>query len=330
MIENLRKRFSEVFGYDVEEEFFSPGRVNLIGEHTDYNGGNVFPCAINIGTFALVRKRADNKFRMYSENFAKIGVFEFSLEKLENESKHGWSNYPKGVIKTFIDAGFNIDTGFDILFYGTIPNGSGLSSSASIELATSIVLKDLFDLDVDMIEMVKMSQIAENKFIGVNSGIMDQFAIGMGKKDNAILLDCNTLKYEYVPVILENHFIVIGNTNKKRGLADSKYNERRSECEHALLQLQSKLNIKALGELSIEEFEENKNLIDEILTQVKVKNVQVEKVVGIPFGIIENGEKNIQLKQNEYLVKNEKGDRTIINKKDIYGVVTVIKTNKNK
>ncbi len=276
MIENLRKRFSEVFGYDVEEEFFSPGRVNLIGEHTDYNGGNVFPCAINIGTFALVRKRADNKFRMYSENFAKIGVFEFSLEKLENESKHGWSNYPKGVIKTFIDAGFNIDTGFDILFYGTIPNGSGLSSSASIELATSIVLKDLFDLDVDMIEMVKMSQIAENKFIGVNSGIMDQFAIGMGKKDNAILLDCNTLKYEYVPVILENHFIVIGNTNKKRGLADSKYNERRSECEHALLQLQSKLNIKALGDLSQEEFEENKNLITNDIERKRAKHAVYE------------------------------------------------------
>ena len=276
MIENLKKKFLEIFGYESEEEFFSPGRVNLIGEHTDYNGGNVFPCAIDIGTFALVRKREDNKFRMYSENFAKLGAYEFTLEKLENESKHGWSNYPKGVIKTFIDAGFKIDTGFDILFYGTIPNGSGLSSSASIELATSIVLKDLFQLNVDMIDMVKMSQIAENKFIGVNSGIMDQFAIGMGKKDNAILLDCNTLKYEYVPVILKNHDIVIGNTNKKRGLADSKYNERRSECEHALTQLQAKLDIKALGELSIDEFEKNKNIITNEIERKRAKHAVYE------------------------------------------------------
>ncbi len=278
MIKQLSEKFIEVFGVPHVTQYFSPGRVNLIGEHTDYNGGNVFPCAIDRGTYALVRKREDNKFRMYSENFSKLGIFEFTLAILENDPNHKWSNYPKGVIKTFIDAGYVINTGFDILFYGTIPNGSGLSSSASIELVTSIVLKDLFVLDVDMISMVKMSQKTENQFIGVNSGIMDQFAVGMGKKDNAILLDCNTLKYEYVPVILENHKIVIGNTNKKRGLADSKYNERRSECEHALSQLQTKLNINALGELSIEEFELNKELITNEIERKRARHAVYENV----------------------------------------------------
>ena len=192
---DLKEKFLEVFGVKYEREFFSPGRVNLIGEHTDYNGGNVFPCAIDRGTYGLVKLRDDKKFRMYSENFEKNGIIEFSLDKLENEKKHGWVNYPKGIIKMFIEAGYKIDRGFDILFYGNIPNGAGLSSSASIEILTAVVLKKLFSLDIDMIEMVKLGQKTENLFIGVNSGIMDQFAVGMGKKDNAVLLDCNTLKY---------------------------------------------------------------------------------------------------------------------------------------
>ena len=261
LMEKLRKIFIEKFGEGHEGEFVAPGRVNLIGEHTDYNGGNVFPCAIDKGTYALVRKREDSRFRMYSENFSDLGVIEFFLEKLENEKEHDWVNYPKGVIKMFIDENQKIDSGFDILFYGNIPNGAGLSSSASIEILTGVVLKELFSLEISMIEMVKLGQRTENIFIGVNSGIMDQFAVGMGKKDNAVLLDCNTLKYEYVPVVLKDEIIVISNTNKRRGLADSKYNERRSECEKALADLQEKLDIKALGELSIEEFEENKHLI---------------------------------------------------------------------
>ena len=243
---NLKKKFFEVFGENSEKEFFSPGRVNLIGEHTDYNGGNVFPCAIDRGTYALIKTRNDNRFRMYSENFEKTGIIEFSLDKLENEKAHDWANYPKGVIKMFIDAGYKIDKGFDILFYRNIPNGAGLSSSASIEILTAVILKNIFGLNIDMIEMVKLGQKTENLFIGVNSGIMDQFAVGMGKKDHAVLLDCNTLKYEYVPVILKDEVIVISNTNKRRGLADSKYNERRGECETALKDLQEKLDIKAL------------------------------------------------------------------------------------
>lgn len=188
-MENLREKFLNLFSIKHEKEFFSPGRVNLIGEHTDYNGGNVFPCAIDKGTYALARKRDDNKFRMYSENFAELGIIEFTLDKLVNEKEHRWVNYPKGVVKMFVDAGQKIESGFDILFYGNIPNGAGLSSSASIEILTAVVLKDLFNLDIDMIEMAKISQKTENLFIGVNSGIMDQFAVGMGKKDHAILLD---------------------------------------------------------------------------------------------------------------------------------------------
>lgn len=276
MLEKLYDKFKELFGYEAESKFFSPGRVNLIGEHTDYNGGHVFPCAIHRGTYALVKKRDDKKFRMYSENFEKLGIIEFLLDNLVNEKEHKWVNYPKGVVKMFIEAGYKIDSGFDVLFYGNIPNGSGLSSSASIEIVTSIILKDLYHLDIDMVKMVKLSQKAENQFIGVNSGIMDQFAVGMGKKDNAILLDCNTLKYSYAPVILKDEVLIIGNTNKKRGLADSKYNERRAECEEALKDLQKELDIQSLGELSVEEFNKSEKLIKNEINRKRAKHAVYE------------------------------------------------------
>ena len=275
-MKHLEQKFKEVFGKDAEQQFFAPGRVNLIGEHTDYNGGNVFPCAIDRGTYGLVSKRADRTFRMYSENFADLGVMEFTLDELVNDKKHDWANYPKGVIKMFVEEGFKIDSGFDFLVSGNIPNGAGLSSSASIEMLTGIVLKDLFHLSIDPIAMALLGKKVENLFIGVNSGIMDQFAIAMGKKDLAILLDCNTLKYDYVPVVLKDEVIVIANTNKRRGLADSKYNERRAECDEALAELQTKLPIKALGELSIEEFEANKDLIKSPIRQKRAKHAVYE------------------------------------------------------
>jgi len=275
-MKHLEQKFQEVFGAPAEKQFFAPGRVNLIGEHTDYNGGNVFPCAIDKGTYGLVKKRNDRKFRMYSENFADLGVMEFTLDELTNDKKHDWANYPKGVIKMFLEAGQKIDSGFDILFSGNIPNGAGLSSSASIEMLTAIVLKDLFHLSIDPVEMAQLGKKTENLFIGVNSGIMDQFAVAMGKKDHAILLDCNTLKYAYVPVVLKDEVIVIANTNKRRGLADSKYNERRAECDEALAELQTKLPIKALGELSIEQFEANKDLIKSPIRQKRAKHAVYE------------------------------------------------------
>ena len=263
MIIKLTEHFKEIFKQDDNiESFFSPGRVNLIGEHTDYNGGFVFPCALDFGTYAIVRQREDKNFRMYSENFEDLGIIEFNLDNLVYDKKDDWANYPKGVIKTFLDKGFKVPNGFDVLFFGNIPNGAGLSSSASIEVLTAVILKSLFNLDIDMVEMVKYCQIAENKFIGVNSGIMDQFAVGMGKKDNAILLDCNTLNFTYVPVKLKDMSIVIANTNKKRGLADSKYNERRSSCEEAVAVLNKNgVNIKYLGELTVEEFNKVKHFI---------------------------------------------------------------------
>ena len=263
MIIKLTEHFKEIFKQDDNiESFFSPGRVNLIGEHTDYNGGFVFPCALDFGTYAIVRQREDKNFRMYSENFEDLGIIEFNLDNLVYDKKDDWANYPKGVIRTFLDKGFKIPNGFDVLFFGNIPNGAGLSSSASIEVLTAVILKSLFNLDIDMVEMVKYCQIAENKFIGVNSGIMDQFAVGMGKKDNAILLDCNTLNFTYVPVKLKDMSIVIANTNKKRGLADSKYNERRNSCEEAVAVLNKNgVNIKYLGELTVEEFNKVKHFI---------------------------------------------------------------------
>lgn len=278
LIENLKNDFTEIFNENPANIYFSPGRVNLIGEHTDYNGGNVFPCALSIGTYGLTTKRDDKKVRLYSNNFKDIGVIEFDLDQLKFEKEHDWANYPKGVIKTFKDHGFDISNGFNVLIYGNIPNGSGLSSSASLELLTSIILKDTFNLEVDMVSMVKMSQEAENKFIGVNCGIMDQFAIGMGTKDCAILLDCNTLEYRYSKINMDGYKLVIGNTNKKRGLVDSKYNERRAECEEALRILKEYKNVSSLGELTEEDFESLKDKIENPIIRKRAKHAVLENI----------------------------------------------------
>jgi len=272
----LKEKFNKIFNKENENVFFSPGRVNLIGEHTDYNGGNVFPCALTIGTYALVTKRNDKKVLAYSLNFENLGVIEFNLDNLVYAQKDDWANYPKGVIKTFKNHGYNIPSGFDILFYGDIPNGSGLSSSASIEVLVGVILNELFNLNIQMIDIVKMCQEAENKFIGVNCGIMDQFAIGMGKEGCAMLLDCNTLKYSYAKLDLDGYKIVIANTNKKRKLSDSKYNERRGECEEVLKEIQKVKNVNSLGELTEEEFEEVRNRISDSTKAKRAKHAVYE------------------------------------------------------
>ena len=262
MKENMIKKFKEIFGYQEEVKvFFSPGRVNLIGEHTDYNGGNVFPCALSFGTYGVIGLRKDKIVKMFSDNFKDKGVISFNIDNLKNEAEHDWANYPKGVIYILREHGYEISQGFDMFVFGNIPNGAGLSSSASLELLMAVMMNEIHKLNIDRIELVKYCQEAENKFIGVNCGIMDQFAIGMGKENHAILLDCNTLKYKYSKVDLKDEVIIIANTNKRRGLADSKYNERRRECEKALKELQTKLKISSLGELTEEEFEKNKHLI---------------------------------------------------------------------
>lgn len=266
MAKKLAKQFETVFQREATSFYFAPGRINLIGEHTDYNGGYVFPAAITIGTYGVVRKRIDRKFRLYSENFADKGIIEFSLDDLNYDEKHDWTNYPKGIIHYLIEDGYQIDRGLDIYFNGNIPNGAGLSSSASIELLTGVIVSDMFDLDVSTLNLVITGKRVENHFIGVNSGIMDQFAIGMGKKEQALLLDTNTLDYELVPAEFGEYCIVIMNTNKRRELADSKYNERFAQCKEALSLLQKVINIPSLGALDEATFEKYKQVInDEIL-----------------------------------------------------------------
>lgn len=260
-LNNLKKKFTELFKQTDMEAFFSPGRINLIGEHTDYNGGNVFPCAITLGTYGLAAKREDKTLNFYSENFAELGIISIDLDNLEYNAADRWTNYPKGMIKFLKESGYDINQGLDILYYGNIPNGAGLSSSASIELLTGFIVQTLFGLDIDRLELIKTGQRVENEFIGVNSGIMDQFAVGKGKKDTAILLDCNTLDYELIPVVLENHSIVIMNTKKRRELADSKYNERRSECDQALTELQKFLTVSSLGALDEQTFADHQSIL---------------------------------------------------------------------
>ena len=253
--------------------FYSPGRVNLIGEHTDYNGGYVFPCALDFGTYAAIRKRNDKKVFMASLNFdLKVEV---DLDALNFDKSHDWANYPKGVLKVLQDEGYDF-SGFEIVFEGNIPNGAGLSSSASIELVTAVAVNEVFNLNIDRIKLVKLCQKAENTFVGVNCGIMDQFAVGMGKKGHAILLKSDTLEYSYVPLKLEGYKILITNTNKKRGLIDSKYNERRNECEKAFFYLQKTLPVKNLSEVSIEQFEEYKDLIPDEVLRKRAKHVITE------------------------------------------------------
>ena len=266
MVEQLKNKFAEVFGPEGESAvYFAPGRVNMIGEHTDYNGGHVFPCALTIGTYGVVRKRQDRKLHFYSMNFEQLGVMESSLDELVPSKDADWTNYPKGVLWAFKERGMEVTEGFDLLLFGNIPNGSGLSSSASVEVLIGYILKDQYGFDVTNQDLALIGQFSENRFNGVNCGIMDQFAIAMGKADHAIFLDTNTLDYTYVPLKLDGAKIVIACSNKKRGLGDSKYNERRSECETALAELQKVVDIKSLGELTEEQFEANKDAIgDEV------------------------------------------------------------------
>ncbi len=277
MKKEIMQKFVEVFG-DAEgvKTYFAPGRVNLIGEHTDYNGGHVFPCALTIGTYGAARKRTDHKLRFFSMNFEKLGVIESSLEDLVPSKEAGWTNYPKGVMWAFGQKGMKVPGGMDLMLYGNIPNGSGLSSSASVEVLTGYILKDFFGFDVTNQDLALIGQYAENNFNKVNCGIMDQFAIAMGKKDHAIFLDTSDLSFEYAPIALEGAKIVIASSNKKRGLGDSKYNERRSECETALAELQKVTDIRSLGDLDEESFEKYQSAIQSDVRRKRAKHAVYE------------------------------------------------------
>nr|WP_296005827.1 galactokinase [uncultured Blautia sp.] len=278
MQQKLLEKFQELFGGEGDiRSYFSPGRVNLIGEHTDYNGGHVFPCALTIGTYGIARKREDRKIRFYSENFSRLGVFETSLDDLVYHEEANWTNYPKGVVWAFKEKGYVADTGFDLVMNGNIPNGSGLSSSASVELLMGVILVDLFGFEgLSMIDLALLGQYAENKFNGMNCGIMDQFAIAMGKENQAIFLDTADLSYEYAPIEMKGAKIVIAASNKKRKLTDSKYNERRAECEEALADIQKQMDIKALGDLTEEQFEEVKDAVKNPVCRKRAKHAVYE------------------------------------------------------
>ena len=270
MKKKLFDMFAELFGNSEGARFyFSPGRVNLIGEHTDYNGGHVFPCALTLGTYGAARKREDNKIHFYSMNLDSFVIVEASLDDLTNKKEYNWANYPLGVVWAFKEKGHTITSGFDMVIWGNIPNGSGLSSSASLEVLTGVILTDLFEIkDLSMTDLALIGQYSENNFNGCNCGIMDQFAVAMGKKDHAIFLDTSDLSYEYAPCVLDGAKIVITNSKVKHSLVDSAYNDRRNECAAALKALQSELDIQALGDLTPEEFEAHKSLIkDEIQLQ---------------------------------------------------------------
>ncbi len=278
MEKKMLEKFNEVYGEGGDiREYFAPGRVNLIGEHTDYNGGHVFPCALTLGTYGLARKRKDRKLRFYSMNFSRLGVLESSLDDLVPSEKAGWTNYPKGVMWAFEKRGYTFDTGVDFLIYGNIPNGSGLSSSASLEVLTGLMLKDLYGAEeLTMQDLALIGQYSENNFNGMNCGIMDQFASAMGKKDCAIFLDTSTLEFEYAPVKLKDARIVITNSKVKHSLVGSAYNDRRNECETALRELQTVLDIEALGELTEEEFEAHKDVIKSDICRKRAKHAVYE------------------------------------------------------
>lgn len=269
---NVLDKFGELFGStEGVKVYFAPGRVNMIGEHTDYNGGHVFPCALTIGTYVAAKKRTDRKLRLFSINFDKLGVMESSIDDLKPAKEAGWTNYPKGVMWAFGLRGMEMDCGLDMVLYGNIPNGSGLSSSASLEVLTAYLLRDLYGFDVSNTDLALIGQYSENNFNGCNCGIMDQFASAMGKKDHAIFLNTADLSYEYAPLVLDGAKIIVTNSNVKHSLVDSKYNERRSECEKALEELQTVIGINGLGDLTEEQFELYKAAIKD---EVRVKRAK--------------------------------------------------------
>lgn len=296
MKKKLFDMFAELFGDSEGARFyFSPGRVNLIGEHTDYNGGHVFPCALTLGTYGAARKREDNKIHLYSMNLDSFGVVEASLDDLTNKKEYNWANYPLGVVWAFKEKGHTITSGFDMVIWGNIPNGSGLSSSASLEVLTGVILTDLFEIkDLSMTDLALIGQYSENNFNGCNCGIMDQFAVAMGKKDHAIFLDTSDLSYEYAPCVLDGAKIVITNSKVKHSLVDSAYNDRRNECAAALKALQSELDIEALGDLTPEEFEAHKSLIKDEIQLKRAKHAiyenqrTIDAVTALKAGDIEN------------------------------------------
>ncbi|MDR1613656.1 MAG: galactokinase [Planctomycetota bacterium] len=281
---DLARCFDRIFGAEIDTKiqtdkrrlFFAPGRVNLIGEHTDYNGGHVLPCALSLGTRALAAPRADRRCRVASLNLPGEGVAEFSLDAAWDVAETGWSRYPRSVFSIFERHGLSLARGMDILYYGDLPAGAGLSSSASIEVLTGYVARELGGLEISRVYLALLAQEAENERVGVQCGIMDQFAVAMGKRDRAILLDCGALKHRYCALSLPGARLIITNSNKPHSLAASKYNSRRRECEQALAALRRSLNIRALCEIDAATFERHARRIDDGVIRRRARHVVSE------------------------------------------------------
>ena len=275
--DKLQAKAAALFGGAGQRLFFAPGRVNLIGEHIDYNGGHVLPCALTLGTYGAAKRRQDRRLRSYSMNMPEAGVIETDLDSLESRPVHGWAAYPAGAVWAFMQHGFVPETGFDLAVYGTVPDKSGLSSSASLEVLTGTVLCHLFGFDCGPAAAARLGQEAENRYVGVQCGIMDQFASAMGKKDQAILLDCASLAYRYVPVRLGDAQLVIVNSNKPHELSDSAYNDRRRECERALADLKKHCSIDALCQLTPEEFQKAADVIEDPICRRRAEHAVFEE-----------------------------------------------------
>ena len=263
MKQRLIDKFQEIYGEDGPVSvYFAPGRVNLIGDHTDYNGGHVFVCAIAIGTYAVARKREDNRFRFYSLNYPEQGILEMNSGQMYYREEDGWGNYPKGVVRTFMKKGIQVKGGLDILYYGEIPKGLGIGSSASLTVVTGLILRDLLEIpDLSMVDIALFSQLTENEYLKTGGGIMDPFTIAMGKKDHAILLDTSNLSYIYAPLQLPHEKIIITNSGKPRDGVEDCVRQRRKECAEALKELQTVIAISNLSELTADVFEEVQEMI---------------------------------------------------------------------
>ena len=279
---DLVKKFAEIYGYSDNNQigkYFAPGRINLIGEHTDYNGGLVLPCGLNFGTYLLIRKNPNPEIRLTSLNFP--GQFSIPVDMIEIAMENDWFSYPLGLLNLFLVDGKSI-CGLDLLYYGEIPNGAGLSSSASIEMVTAYALNDIFSWNYSMKELALLSQKCEHDFIGTNCGIMDQYAVTFAQKNHAMFLNCLTLKFTMVPFNIDGYKMIISNTNKRRELNESKYNERVSECNTALNSIQKHYEIESLGELSLESFRELEHYI-----QHPVRRKRVYHVVNENYRVLE-------------------------------------------
>jgi len=276
---SLIEKFTDLYGDGSEPAvFFAPGVVNLIGDHTDYNGGHVFPCALTYGTVGLIRKRTDRQINFYSVNFEEDGIISRMPDDPVPTENHSWTDYPMGIFRTFADKGFEIPSGADILISGDIPIRSGLSSSSSIELLTALMIRDTYGLTSELtrIDLAQFAQYSEGRYNGIACGIMGQFTSAMGKKDNAIFLHTNTLHFRYAPFKLEGLSLVIANTNIRHSLSETAYSKRQEECALALHDLKKLLPLHYLCDILGEQYEEYRTCIHDTVARKRAKHVIYE------------------------------------------------------